>query len=252
MNLYEYVSYDKEYLTEGITLFKNSKRLENLSNKLEKKISIYTSIENKEEIRAVVNKLRVISKEFRLIEEKYKNANKDEKKEIKNSEYAQLENKYFDLVALLNKESVKKTLKAVGGLGIMSVIFLHCFNILYNYGVVGNIMFNKAMEQPIEYDSLEQSRKAIETKRKIANAVINTDKVLKNNSLEYQNVITKKADLAKQFLKAEKEISVLTSGAATVSSGIVYGIFLKLFGKVSGSKTRLYYKTKNILDKMKE
>lgn len=105
-------------LQEGLVFFKESKKIERTIRTIEKRLSKQKlSIEEKNKIDLVVKNLKILYNKFSKIEKE-----KDKEK------YEELKNTSKDLLAVVNKEEFKKTLKNVG---IFFLITMAIFGIIF-------------------------------------------------------------------------------------------------------------------------
>lgn len=115
----------QDYLSEGISFFKDSKRLKSIADKIEK-----TSKYSSAEVSIVISKLRGIAAIFEKIENAYKTAKTAEDKEKINSDYEAARTKYSSFIKMMNRENFTKALKASLDLGIIgAAVFLGYKNI---------------------------------------------------------------------------------------------------------------------------
>ena len=109
----------EDYLNEGIVLFRNSKRIEKLINKIQKAEQYAIGSETKQEVANYVRELQRAKLDFESVEQKYISGNKEEAKE----EYKALRIKFASIVTNINKESVKKFLIIAGVATLVFSIF---------------------------------------------------------------------------------------------------------------------------------
>lgn len=122
MKINEVLSSDLFYITEGLTFFKNSKRLLKLAAKMESNIQFVKDAQEKREISDYIVSLKDAAKEFAEVETKYNTENKYEAK----AAYDRLKVKYFNLIKDINTETMKKFLLGAGlyiGLAILMSVF---------------------------------------------------------------------------------------------------------------------------------
>lgn len=110
MNIQTLLGSDAFYLAEGISFFKNSKRLSKLAEKMERNLTYVKDDREREEITEYISNLRAAATEFSNIESKYSVGNKVEAK----AEYDKLKIRYFKLVKDINTETMKKFLLIAG------------------------------------------------------------------------------------------------------------------------------------------
>ena len=104
------------FLDEGIKYFKDSKRIERVIPKLEKKLSSEKiSDEDKEQIRSIITRLKGVIKEFEEVEKEYA----ENSKKVSKQKYKELKNKYKDILSYVKSEECKK---ALIGVGLFSVV----------------------------------------------------------------------------------------------------------------------------------
>jgi len=131
MNIAMILESDTFYITEGLTFFKNSKRLSSLASKMERNLSYASNEQEREEISEYIKNLKEAAQEFSNIEAKYTTGNKIEAK----AEYDKLRVRYFKLMKDINTETMKKFLLGAG-LYVGIAILLNAFPV----GVSGEQM----------------------------------------------------------------------------------------------------------------
>lgn len=115
----------KNYLSEGIVFFKDSKRLKNIALKIEK-----TSKYSSAEVGIVVSKIRGIASIFENLENSFAKAENQEDKEKIKLEFNTAKAKYTSFIKMINREGFAKALKASIDLGIISAaVFIGYKNI---------------------------------------------------------------------------------------------------------------------------
>lgn len=106
---------NEETLDEGLTLFKDSSKLERLAFKLEKSIMPQKDKLNPKQYESVislVNKIKYVAKLFRELEIRRKKASsKEEKAELQN-EYKNLKLKYYEILKIIKSNKIANVLKA--------------------------------------------------------------------------------------------------------------------------------------------
>ena len=102
-------------LEEGITFFKNSKRMKKLSAVILQKSQFIEEDDKKREIIKLVNKINRLADKFEVLEQSYKTGDKNTIKQ----QYRKLETEYADVVALAKKEEMKTILKTVAAYGVL-------------------------------------------------------------------------------------------------------------------------------------
>lgn len=257
---------EKEVLTEGIVLFKASKRIQTLIEKIEKRGKGVPEVEEViDRLKDVYNKMDILEKRYSL------ESNKILKSNIR-GEYETLNKKYYSLIKIVNNRAIVKVLKEIGALGLVAgAIVVGYYAIVSNphsISDVAKVMTDKDSETPgIVY-------RGVEGVKGMAKSIASGDKI-KDYSKPIQSAISglggelgKKSTLdavgrkevlekmygdavgAQVLLRGGAVANGLFYGAATASVTSVVGIFNKMIKKIRGSN-ELYQKTKNALNKIK-
>jgi hypothetical protein len=117
MNVKNFFEADSFYLNEGISLLKNSKRLAKLANKLENKLSLVPE-DQKEQAEQFIDNIKEVAQEYVEVENAYASKDKEEAK----AAYNKLNIKYYNLIKLINKETIKKFIIGAGAFFVLSVL----------------------------------------------------------------------------------------------------------------------------------
>lgn len=120
---------EKKVINEGLVFFKNSKRLNKLSLKMDRKSAKAKNPIYKQELEKVSQKMKQAANDFEVLENKYKAAKTSADKSKIKEEFKGLRNHFSDLVGMINKETTKKAIMAVGlgALTAFSVFSLYGF-----------------------------------------------------------------------------------------------------------------------------
>lgn len=264
MLLKEYKTFGKDeiYLTEGVRFFKNSKRLDRLADKLEKKISIFTREEERAEIMKISKKVRQISQEFRNIEEKYADLDNKDKKERLRGQYKSVENKYKELVRIINEETIINYSGAAAITGILATILLVSYNFFFSSGFSGDVVTLStnnpdgrsvfdSVGKLMSKEEADKMKQASDLRRMGATSMVkgakDVDKYLKRGT-GFQDLVSDVGAKANEYLQAEKTVSSAMSGLSTATAAVVSGIFVKVFGKFR--RNYLYDRTALALKKL--
>lgn len=119
-------SFDEEYINEGLRIFKASKRLNKLADKIENKLSkkkedATVAPSEIKEVKEIIKKTRKAAQDFEKLEEKFKNADREERKEIREEE-KKLKEKYEDFLKKIRSDEFKKLATALGIAGLVAGI----------------------------------------------------------------------------------------------------------------------------------
>lgn len=240
-----------EVLEEGLKYFKNSKRIEKIVEKIGKKINLITSPEEKQEIAKVMIALQEIAEEFKLLEtEKLNRKNKYQTMK----QYYILEEKYSDIIKMINKETVLNIIKKIAGASLFATLLFVGYNFFMESGASANVLKNVAIgEKNAGEIALDTAKKLTsetgrqrmkvggELQRGVASAISKTAGKLGEKGQEA-------ATQAELYLQGEKAVSGVLSGTTAVSAGLIFKLFTKIFGGTG--KKALYTKTKMTLEKL--
>jgi len=117
---YEEYILTEEYLTEGLKVFKKSKKLYKFANKIDKKL-INLRDKRKEEDVKVAEKLskdvKNLADKFKTVEDAFKD--KDLDKETAKNKLKSLKKEHEVLLSYVKKERTKSALKKIGIVGIL-------------------------------------------------------------------------------------------------------------------------------------
>lgn len=248
MLLKEYIE-EENTLNEGIKYFKDSKRIRKLSKKIEKKINLLSKQEEMTEVFKTTIQLNNIADEFELLEKNYKFNTYGYK-----MKYKALEQKYLDLIKIINKESVISALKKIGSVGLFSAAIFFVYKGLLTSGA-SNAFLEKASDSSSTAEAFgkvvdEMSTKAGAEKIKARGNFARSanENILKINSKVPELLPQGAAENAEAALATEKEISAIGAGTAAITSNIVLKVFYKLTDKIK--RNNLYYKTRMTLEKL--
>ncbi len=124
------------YLSEGIMFFKDSKKMRRLENMINKKLATAKKkgdISNLSSLDTLMKKIQEITFAFERLETKYKESkDKGEKQKLK-AQYNSIKKKYEDLLRIVNKETVKKVIIAVGLTALIVSILFVGFHVLVGF-----------------------------------------------------------------------------------------------------------------------
>ena len=143
----------EDYLNEGIVIFRNSKRIEKLINKIQKAEQYAIGSETKQEVANYVRELQRAKLDFESVEQKYISGNKEEAKE----EYKALRIKFARIVTDINKESVKKFLITAG---VATLVFSIFASIIPTHSPIPEVP-STATHTMVSRDSLTSAEKTI-------------------------------------------------------------------------------------------
>jgi len=120
---------NEEYLNEGITFFKDSKKIKMLIDKLNKKVNVVEDSKERAKLKAYIKKVNKVFIELKDLEKEYKSADKEEKKTLK-QEYGSKVRKYN---ALIKESKYMEALLKKTGLflivgGLLAIIFIKYMN----------------------------------------------------------------------------------------------------------------------------
>lgn len=118
MNITEVLEEGSVVLSEGLVVFRNSKRFMKLATKMERSLSFASNESERDEIIAYIQNVKQASSEFAEVENAYSSGDKEEAK----ASYNKLKIKYYNLVRDINTETMKKFILGAGLYIIFSVI----------------------------------------------------------------------------------------------------------------------------------
>ena len=152
MNLKEYNKTDG-ILCEGVLFFKTSSRIKRLIVNLGKKIDLTSDAKSKEEILVVIRRLEEIKDEFSSVEAQYRIQDTMKEKHRIKTMYSSLEDKYIDLLDILNKERTRAAIKATGAGAVLATIFVIMYSFFFVSGFSSSVIalknFNPTHEDPV-------------------------------------------------------------------------------------------------------
>ncbi len=102
----------KLYLKEGVEYYKYSKKFTKLAKEMEENLQYATT--DREEIIDLIEQLKQAASDFKEAEEEYKSS-----RYTGMARYKVLKMQYKDLIKIAKKDTVKKFLLTVGGLGLL-------------------------------------------------------------------------------------------------------------------------------------
>lgn len=138
MNLEEFNSINKvekilsedEQLNEGISFFKDSKRLINLCDKLGHEAFKEGGKEGYEEVEDVIRKIRSIASIFGRLEKDFAKAETDEQKEDLKEKYKNIKEEYKELLKLVNKRTFQSFLKTGAKVTLIAAPIVYAFSMV--------------------------------------------------------------------------------------------------------------------------
>lgn len=240
-----------EVLEEGIKYFKNSKRIEKLVDKIGKKINLLTKPEEKRDVAKVMIALQEIAEEFKMFETE--KMNKKNKYQLM-KQYYTLEEKYSDIIKMVNKETVLNAIKKISGAALFSAIFFVGYDFFFQSGASANIIKGASIGEKtggeVVVDTVnkladEGARNRMKTGAEFQRGIAQT---FAKHGEKFGEEGEQLASQSEMYLQSEKAISGILSGAGAASSTLLFKLFTKLFG--AGRKTVLYTKSKMILEKL--
>lgn len=248
---------NKEVILESIAINKTSKKIQRLINRIKK------STDLEPEVKDLVAKLTEVKEAFAVIENKYDSGDKEDIRK----EYKDLQEKYSELLSTLNKEEVFSTLKKVGGLAVIAAaVTLGYFGIVTSGSIANSAILGKEIDLPKQgYEGSKEVVAKLLKKERILNFASRTKKLALDSKKELDKDSfldafgRKKAMMfsyeqgmrASNLLNAAGAINGVVYGTAAASSIGIVALFKKL-GNMITKKNSLFYKTRDILDKIKK
>jgi len=255
-NLLESSNENKDLLLESVAATKTSKKIQKLISKLKSKTS------GESELKDIIEKLEEVKRSFETLEKKYDSSNK----EAARAEYKVLNNKYSELLSLLQKENIFSAFKKIGGLSLIAAaITLGYFGVVTNEVIVTNAILGKDSDFLNQgYQGSKDLVKKIINKEKVINyadtmtkmAKASTEEMKKNSFFDAYgrkdalSAVYKQSMEANALLNAAGTINGAIYGTAAVSSLGIVALFKKL-GNIITRKNSMFYKTRTILDRIK-
>lgn len=240
-----------EVLEEGIKYFKNSKRIEKLVDKIGKKINLLTKPEEKQDIAKVMIALQEIAEEFKLVETE--KMNKKNKYQLM-KQYYMLEEKYSDIVKMINKETVLSAIKNISGAALFSALLFVGYDFFFQSGASANVIKGASIGEKTGSEVIadtakkltdEGSRNRMKTGAEFQRGIAQT---FAKHGERFGEEGEQLASQSEIYLQSEKAISGILAGAGATSSALLFKLFTKLFGGLR--RNSLYTKTKMMMEKL--
>lgn len=233
------------YLSEGIVFFKNSSKIKKLSHNISKKLDkAKESGKFGEEVKIMsnlVDRLNTISIEFERVEKKYILEKSKEKKQNIKKEYANLEEKFSDILTVIKEDNVRKAmivLKVAGAVVAILLIGFIALAALEQAGVLAGAASN--------VDARAQKMNLIQNTKTMATSTNPIDRVSGSIQRNLGSAILNDtiANTNNDLMKAG---SVFGATAASVATASVLGDMKK-----NKSSNKTFADTIEVVEKIKQ